>query len=37
VAVDARIVIDHAPSAPGRYDHLSIPPFIGHSRSCAVG
>ena len=33
VAVDARIVIDHAPSAPGRYDHLSILPYpTAHER-----
>lgn len=27
LAVDARIVVDHAPSAPGRYDHLAILPY----------
>lgn len=27
LAVDARIVIDHAPSTPGRYDHLAILPY----------
>lgn len=33
VAVDARIVIDHAPSTPGRYDHLSILPYpTAHER-----
>ncbi len=33
VAVDARIVIDHAPSTPGRYDHLAILPYpTAHER-----
>lgn len=27
LAVDARIVVDHAPSTPGRYDHLAILPY----------
>lgn len=33
IAVDARIVIDHAPSTPGRYDHLAILPYpTAHER-----